>query len=155
MEITKNNVTDWIQLLFIVFGGLYALYLLRQSNRDKRNKFVLDIIDRFFDDNEIKTILYSVDQGRDIDEIKFGGKLEHPADKTIKYIDYLGRLLKQGDLKQKDIVTFRYEIKRILESKGVQNYIEWLLLIGVNLDNLKNFDYLKQIRILPRSSHKT
>lgn len=142
--LNNGNLTAWLQLLFIINGGIYALYLLRQSNQDKRNKLVLEILDRFFGDSDVKTILYSVDQGRDIEQIRFGGSLELQADKTIKYIDYLGRLLKQGNLKKNDMDTFKYEIKRILESQAVQEYINWLKSIGVTLDYLKSFTYLNE-----------
>lgn len=149
MDYLKDNLTNWLQLLFIATGGLYALYLLRQSVREKRNKMILDILDRFFGDLEIKKILYSVDQGLDTNEIKFGGKLEQQADKTIKYLDYIGRLIKQGELKRKDIGTFKYEIKRILNSSPVQEYIIWLKNIGVSLEHLNQLDYIKQMKTTP------
>lgn len=142
MKIIGCSITDWIQLIFMLFAGIWAIYLLNKSNREKRNKLLLDILDRFMGDKDIKLILYSVDCGHDIEEIRFGGTLEQPADKTIKYIDYLGHLLKKNDLKESDISVFRYEIKRILNSPAVQEYISWLKRIGVSLENLDRFEYL-------------
>jgi hypothetical protein len=94
-------------------------------------------MNRFYDDIEIRTIIYAVDSGRDSSEIKFTGKLEQQADKTIKYLDYIGYLLSEGRLKANDIKPFRYEITRLLKSGVVKKYIKWLSEIGVSLENLE------------------
>ena len=141
MNLGQDSLTDWIQLGFAVLAGIYALYLFRQSNREKRNQYVSDILNRFYNDTEIRTIIYAVDSGRNVNEIKFGGQYEQQADKTIKYLDYVGHLLKEGNLKQNDIKPFRYEIGRILKNGTVEKYINWLIQIGVSLENL---DYLKK-----------
>lgn len=140
MNFAQDSLTDWIQISFTVTAGLFALFLFRQSNKEKRNKYVYDILNRFYSDNEVRIIIYSVDSGQNVQEIKFMGKLEQQADKTIKYFDYIGYLIKEGDLKQNDISPFKYEINRVLNDKTVQEYIDWLKKIGVPLDNLK---YLK------------
>lgn len=136
MKLTQDSLTDWIQLAFTILAGLYALLLLRQSNKEKRRKYIADILDRFYNDYEMRTIIYAIDGGRNINEIRFGGQLEQQADKIIKYLDYIGYLLKEGSLKIKDIKPFHYEINRILNNNAVKKYIEWLLTIGVTLENL-------------------
>lgn len=138
MTLALDSLTDWIQLGFTVLGGLYALYLLRQSNKEKRNQFVLDILNRLYNDNEIRMIIYSVDSGQNLDEIRYQGKLEQQVDKTIQYFDYIGYLIKEGNLKLNDIRPFKYEINRILNNTKVIEYINWLRSIGVALDNLDN-----------------
>ena len=90
MNLAQDSLTDWIQLGFTVLAGLYALYLMRQSSKDKRNHYVADILNSLYNDNEMRTIIYSIDSGRNINEIRFGGQLEQQADKLIKYFDYIG-----------------------------------------------------------------
>ena len=75
MSLSLDQIIGLTQLGFIVIGGIYALYLLRQSNRDKRNQLVLDVLDRFYEDDEIRMILYTVDHGLDTEEIRFNGRL--------------------------------------------------------------------------------
>ena len=96
MDLAKDSLTDWMHLAFTVLGGFYALYLLWKSNKEKKNRYILDILDRLYNDIEIRTIIYAVDSGKDVEEIKFGGKLEKEADKTIRYFDYLGYLQKKA-----------------------------------------------------------
>jgi hypothetical protein len=137
----QDSLTDWIQLGLTILGGVYGLWLFRQSNQEKRNQYVAEIMNRFYDDKEIRTIVYAVDSGRDVCEIKFQGKLEKEADKTIKYLDYVGYLLKDKKLRRTDLRPFKYEMSRIFKNSTMQDYIKWLVEIGVSLENL---DYLKK-----------
>ena len=137
MILAQDSLTDWIQLVFTIFGGLYALYLLRQSHKDRRNQYVVEILNRLYNDKEIRTIIYTVDSGRNVNEIRFGGIFEQQADKTIRYFDYIGYLIKEDNLKFTDIRPFRYEINRILNNVRVREYIDWLRTIGVTLEHLK------------------
>lgn len=138
MNLAQDSLTDWIQILFTTTAGIFALFLFRQSNKEKRNKYVSDILNKFYGDTDIRTIIYSVDSGKNTKEIKFGGQFEQQADKTIQYFDYLGYLIKEGELKPKDLRPFKYEIKRVFNNETVQEYIEWLKTIGVTLDYLNN-----------------
>ncbi len=140
MELDKSSLTDWIQLIFAICAGIYALYLFRESNKEKRNSFVLEILNRLYNDAEIRLIIYSVDTHNNIDQIKFQGTLEQQADKTLQYFDYIGYLVKNGNLKLNDIKPFRYQIERVLNNDNVKRYIKWLKGLGVSLENL---EYLK------------
>lgn len=139
MCFAQDTLTSWIQLGFTFIAGIYALMLLKQSNKDKKTQFINDIFKQFYNDDEIKKLLYAVDSGNDDEEIKFGGKLEQEGDKTIRYLDYIGYLIKEKHLKRSDINAFNYEVKRILGNEYVKKYIEdWLKkLPNMNLDNLK------------------
>jgi hypothetical protein len=137
MKFAPDSLTNWIQLAFTVIAGVYALYLFRQSNLEKRNQFVLDILNRLYNDLEIREIIYAVDSGTNLDEIKYGGDLEQQADKTIQYFDYIGYLIRKKSIRLIDVKPFKYEITRILNNTEVIAYINWLRGIGVSLDNLK------------------
>jgi hypothetical protein len=141
MTLDKDSLTDWIQLTFTILGGLFALYLLRQSNKDKRNQFVLQVINQLYNDNEVRAIIYSVDTGRNVAEIRFGGNLEKEADKTLRYLDYIGYLIKDGSINRSDIIHFKYEINRILHHQEIINYIQWLQTIGVQLNGLTHLTF--------------
>lgn len=137
MTFSDPSVVDIIQLIFAIIAGCYALYLYRQSNKAKRNQFVIDVFDRLYSDNEIRKILYVVDLEKDTSEIKFGGLLEKEIDKTLRFLDFVGHLIKDGSIKTKDIEPFSYEVGRILQNENVVEYINWLKSIGVRLENLK------------------
>lgn len=137
-DLTSDSLTDWLQVALTFFGGLYAIYLLRQSNRERRNQYVGEMMNRFYDDVEIRTVIYAVDSGRDVHEIRFKGRLEQQADKTIRYLDYVGYLLKENKLKKQDLRPFKYEITRLINHRVMNGYIQWLKSIDVNLDNLEH-----------------
>src|SRR5689334_17247333 len=98
MDFAKDSLTNWTQLGFTVIAGLYALYLLRKSSKEKRNQYVVEILNRLYNDREIRTIIYAVDSGENIQEIRYLGNLEQQADKTIQYFDYIGYLIKENNL---------------------------------------------------------
>jgi hypothetical protein len=133
----QPNITDWLQLIFTIFGGCYAIYLLRQNNKEKKKQFLLELFNNFYGDKEIREVIYYVDSGPSDKSIKFKGSLEKQADKTIRYLDHVGQFVKDGLLDKKDIASYRYEIKRILENDEMKNYVKWLNDIGVKLDNIK------------------
>lgn len=136
MNFSQDSLTNWIQLGFTVIAGFYALILFQQTRREKRNQFILDILNRIHNDNEVRTIIYKVDRKEDLNEIRYLGRLEKEADKTIQYFDYIGFLIKEGNLKSTDIEPFRYEINRVISNETVKKYIKHLRDIGVPLDNL-------------------
>jgi hypothetical protein len=141
MEFEKDSITDWLQLAFTFFGGLYGLFLLNQSNKDKKAQFINDVLNRLYNDAEVRAILYSVDSGKNVKEIKYLGELEMQADKTLRYLDYIGYLVKKRHLKKGDLKPFEYEISRILNNEEIRSYYDnWLQSIGVQLLYLK---YLK------------
>jgi len=136
MNFENPSWTDLIQLIFTLLGGGYALYLLYQSNKEKRNQLVLEIYNRLYQDLDIRKIIYTVDSG-DSSEIRFQGKLEKEADKTLRYFDFIGHLIKDKSLTKEDVSPFKYEIGRVLKNQHVKEYVDWLETIGIDFENLR------------------
>ena len=135
-KFAQDALTAWIQLGFTMVGGIYALYLLKQSHKDRKNQYVADILNQLYNDIEVRKIIYSVDSGQNVNEIRFRGALEQEADKTLHYFDYIGYLIKERKLRLKDTRPFKYEINRVLDNEKVHAYIKWLREIGVPLEYL-------------------
>jgi hypothetical protein len=128
---------DIAQLIFTVLGGVYALVLFHKTNIEKKNIFIIAIYDRFYNDTEIRKILYVVDkEEREMEKIKYNGRLEKEADKTLRFLQYIGQLINDKQLKLSDIHLFKYEIDTILNNFYVQKYIDHLNENGVILKNL-------------------
>lgn len=138
----NSSITDWLQIGFGLIAASYALFLLRQSNREKRKQFILELYHHFYGDQEIRDVIYYVDGVEPDGRIKYQGQLEKQADKTIHYLDLVGQFIKNKSLRPRDVMKFKYEIGRILNHPEVVSYIGWLKTIGVHLVYLK---YLKQI----------
>jgi hypothetical protein len=131
-----NLTLDFAQLFFTICGGISALFLFYKSNQEKKNQLLLNIFDKFYNDKEINKVLYSLDKEENLDGIKYGGKLEIEIDKTLRFLDLIGQFLKDGQIKKRDLIAFKYEINCILSNATVMNYIEWLEKNGILLNNL-------------------
>jgi hypothetical protein len=149
MHLEFGTYPDWIQLLFVSIGGGYAIILFRHSNKQARARIRLEILDRFLTDEDIHRVLYAVDQGN-TEEIRHRGELERQADKTLKYVDYIGFLLSIGTLKRRDVEMHKYEIKRLLTNARIKEYIPYLKSLGVRLDYLHALDFLMDTTKTPR-----
>jgi hypothetical protein len=82
------------ELLFTMIGVVYGIILFFKSNIEKKNSFVFKIYDKFYNDKDISKIIYYVDRDLNLDKIKFNGDLEIEADKTLRLLDLIGKLLK-------------------------------------------------------------
>ena len=136
MNLETPSWIDIIQIIFTLFGGGYALFLFYQSNKEKRNKLVIDIYNQVYQDEDIRKIIYTVDSG-DSSKIKYLGELEKEADKTLRYFDFVGRLIKDKSLTKQDVLPFKYEIGRVLNNYNVKEYIKWLESIGIDFEYLE------------------
>jgi hypothetical protein len=150
---SPETTISLIQLICTIFGGLFALFLFWQSNREKRQSFVATLYDKLYNDAEIRALLYALDKEKGLEEIKPNKALEQAADKTLRFLDFVGGLLKNGTLRPRDIASFRYEVN--LVSLGpLQEYITHLRENGVHLDNIDYVTGGKQpsraVRLLSR-----
>jgi hypothetical protein len=132
---------DLAQLLFTIIGVVSGITLFIQSNIEKKNTFILSIYDRFYNDVDIKKILYYVDRDEHLDKIKYLGEYEFEADKTLRFLDFIGKLVKDKQLKKNDIYSFKYEIGVILNNLEVKHYLQSLLDEGIILDNLEYLNF--------------
>lgn len=140
MAFAASSLTDWIHVCFGIVAGVYALYLFRSSIAERRHRFVSEVLDKFYSDTDIRTVLYCVDSGQRLGEIRHGGSLEQQADKTLRYLDHMGYMVRKGHLKIQDLEPFRFEIRRLLDNDTVKEYLEGLRAIGVVLNDLAILD---------------
>lgn len=134
-------MTDWIQIGLTIIAGIYALFLFKQNINERKKQFLLELYNSFYSDKDIREILYYVDSSYDNSFIRFQGKLEKEADRTLRYFDLLGKFYKNHLISKDELNIFKYEILRILNNNEICEYIIWLTAIGVNFPNL---DYLKE-----------
>ena len=126
MELEKDSITNWLLVIFNFVAGVFALYLFKKSNNEKKKKYIFDILGILYNDHEIRSIIYSVDSGINTNEIRFQGALEKEADKTLQYFNHIGYLISLKDLNKSDLKPFKYEIQRVLNNNIVRDYIIWL-----------------------------
>lgn len=111
---------------------------------------MLDIYDRMYNDLEIREVIYAVDKRTGLEplQLKIDNKtieevpLEREVDKTLRYLDFIGSLVKQRLLTVDDIQSLRFEIREILTFPTIVDYYNYHIGIKINYDNLL---YLKEI----------
>lgn len=143
-----DGLISSLQLLATCLGGLFAVLLLRQSNKEKKLSFISNIFERLYDDESIVKVLYAADKDEGLEEIKqkvllhieSKVELEMEVDKTLRYLDYVGSLVKGKYLSAKDLTPFKYEICVVLNNEDIMGYWEHLNTIKITFNNL---DYLK------------
>lgn len=128
---------DLAQLLFTIVGVISGVILFIKSNKEKKNIFIIGIYDRFYNDTDIRKILYYVDKDLKENKIRYNGELEMEADKTLRFLDLIGQLIRDNQLRKKDIRPFSYEIDVILNNTEIRSYLQFMTDAGVNLKNLE------------------
>lgn len=132
----EEKTIGLVQLLCTLVGGMFALYLFWQSNREKRQSFVVTLYDKLYNDPEIRSLLYALDKEQDLAEINPRKKLEQAADKTLRFLDFVGGLIKNGSLRRHDIYSFEYELQ-LLKHQALQQYQRHVMAHHVQLNNLE------------------
>ncbi|QPH40574.1 hypothetical protein [Pedobacter endophyticus] len=142
---TLNSVNiALLELIATVIGGLFALLLLYRGNQDKKLTQLLNIYDRLYSDPDIAKALYAIDKGSGLEELaskqvseKYHvAALEMETDKLLKYLDFIGALVKTKKLSLKDLKPFSYELSIINDNVQLTAYRNYLSSIKVNLNNL-------------------
>lgn len=150
MHLTFEHIISILQLLTTIVGGAYAVFLFRRSNIEKRHSFILSIYDRLYNDVNISKVLYAADYQKGLEKLKDklthrkpgDVELENELDRALRYLDFIGSLLRQRMIRKTDLAPFEYAIGTILSEKTIVEYIDYQKEIKVNFDNL---DYLRQL----------
>ncbi|THF53016.1 hypothetical protein E6C50_02065 [Flavobacterium supellecticarium] len=147
------NLENWFDLLQFVCAlaaGGFALYLFYISNKERRRSFMFNIFEKLYNDHEIRDVLYAVDKRRGFEalEEKLNNKtidevpLERALDKTLRYFDFVGSLVRQKLLDKSDIQSMKLEISEVVNYPTIKRYIDYHIEIGINYNDLF---YLKKI----------
>ena len=134
-----TNYIDYVEPICSIIGVGYGIYLFKKNNRLKHFENIEKMMNIFYNDEEIRTVLYAVDSGNS-EEIYFGKSLEKEGDKTITKLNVIGYQLYSKNISIQDVEILQFEILKILENETVIEYIKWLKNWGLKLDYIS---YLK------------
>lgn len=121
------------------FSAILAFIIFRQQSKEKRVKDMFNLFSQIYNDNDFIKVLYYTDNNNNNGSIAHGGDLEKEADKSIKYLNYLGTLLQNRSIEMVDVLSYGYEFERIIKNEEVKEYIKWLKIYKVKLDGLDYF----------------
>lgn len=123
-EITVSDITSVISVVLVIIGGVFAYYQWKKNNALRRAEYINELTEKIRTDKGIRDVVYWLDYNESWygEEFHNSGKKELKMDKTLSYFSYICYLKKQKIIRDKEFDFFRYEIKRILVNRQIQNY---------------------------------
>lgn len=157
-ETNIGILLEAISLLFVVFGGIFALHQWKKSVVYKRTEVVQELIAEVRGNETIATIMDIIDWN---EAFTYNGsfivkehtsrksltavtndKLMQMMDYTLSHFSYICYLKEARTLEKNDMYFFEYEIRRLMDNPHIQNYLyslyHWSAALGVHM----SFSYL-------------
>jgi hypothetical protein len=91
-------------------------------------QITIDIIELYFQDKDIREVFYQIDYNRfsfDKNTFVLGDK-EQAVDHLPYTLDAIGRTVELGALTPQEIDVLAFQILRVMDNKGIQDYLTWL-----------------------------
>jgi len=124
--------------ILVLFGllGLLSVYFayrqLRFGQRAQQTQIAIQLHDDFFSAPELREFLYRLDYTGGTAAWKFDPK-SFPFSEEEKHLDlllyklsFIGTLVKNGDIRARDLLWLKVETAIVLENESVLTYLEWL-----------------------------
>lgn len=123
MEIVKV-IVEIVTAIVAIVGVIAAYIKWDDMNRFRRCTVTYEIIRQFYDDKEVREILYMIEyENWEYNKSFHGSKDEHLFDKTFSYLDNIAKLKKEGVLGSDDYGSVFYLMHRLCGNSSVQSYL--------------------------------
>lgn len=124
-----GSMADWAQVLAIVIGGIWALFIWRTSVKTQRSNFVDALLCKVRD-SELSEFFYkNIDREDETDFRCYKGGLmfengyEEIFDRFLFMISYVCYLRRNRLISKRDFKLFEYMVDRTMRSSQVARYI--------------------------------
>jgi len=123
-----TEILTLIGFLFTIIGLFFTGLQIRQNTKLQRARFLIDIVELYFQDKDIRDVFYQIDYNRfSFDESTFVlGDKEQAVDRLLYTLDAIGRIVELGALTPQEIDVLAFQILRVMDNKGIQDYLAWL-----------------------------
>ncbi len=138
---------ELITLILTVCGGIFALYQWRLSVKNDQAEYVDKLLDRFQNDEEIRTFVSMCDYLEEwYDDYFHDYKSEKchakKADKTLFFLNYLCHIEQERVLQKKEFEVFEYNIYAIIQNDNTLSYLADLYHYTIFEKRRYPFEYL-------------
>src|SRR5215469_6089407 len=125
-QVTAGDVLTLVGLLGGSIGLVLVLLQIRANNSQARGRFLLDVINRYFDDPEMLRLYHLLDDGHfRFDRNTYKGSLDAKAvSRTLYYFDTVQFLVDKKIISLKDVVILRYRIMKFFRDPEIQKALE-------------------------------
>lgn len=125
------SVTDALALIGVLItsaGVIAAVIQIRANARAERARFLLEIIEQFFADEQSRALFHKLDY----DEWRFdpaafqASDNDRLIDQALYTLDIVGHMVRRGTLGMEEVRVLAFRIGRVLENPEVLKYLAWL-----------------------------
>lgn len=124
------TVSEWINALLLLvtaLGVFAATGQLRVTAKTQRAVFLKDLYWRMRSDPDVQAAYYMIEYDQFRYDDKFHGSEDEPkVDRLLTLFDLVCELYWQGALTRRDMMFFTYQLRRVYNNSGVQNYLSFL-----------------------------
>ena len=125
------NTGDFINsLLFVatLIGAICAYFQIRVLNKQKRADLILQLCNRFYDDENMQEIYYKIEYSEfSYNSTEFHHSIEErQLDTLLGHFDNIAQLFEMRIIEAADLQFIRYEFKTVIENIQVNQYLEFL-----------------------------
>lgn len=142
---TLENVIEFISIVLVAVGGIFALFQWFSTNRIKRTEFINQIIEKLRFDQKMVDTMYMIEY----DHSWYGDSFhdgtngnEERIDRFLSYLSYICYIKEIGVIHKKEFAILEYELRRTCSSPSVCAYL-WNLYHFAKKQNTKcTYQYL-------------
>lgn len=125
------SIADTLALIGVAvtaIGVVAALIQIRANARTEKARFLLDIVEQFFADEQSRAIFHKLDY----DEWRFDPSVfqdsdaDRLIDQALYTLDIVGHMVRRGTLGMEEVRVLAFRVGRVLENPQVLKYLAWL-----------------------------
>jgi hypothetical protein len=121
---TIDNRLTLISLIFIAFGGSFALWQFYTNTKIKRAEFLNQILEKLRFDENLTVTMSVIDYNQNWYDTNFhNSEFEGNIDKLFSYLNYICYLKFTRNIKNTEFKICQYEINRVCVSISTKQYL--------------------------------
>ena len=119
------NCFSIISTITVVVGAVFGFLTWRKSMAIKRAEYVQSLREKFFEDEDVADVIYTIDYDEHWYDPSFHGgtDMERKVDKTLSVCDYICYLYGNKLIDREEFELFEYDLYRIFNNKDVVRYL--------------------------------
>jgi hypothetical protein len=128
-SVTLADVLTVIGVTFTFIAVVAAVRGIRHNQAVERGRFLSEIMDRLFRDDNVRKFWYQLDYAQwRFDKNTFpGSEEERWLDHLLYQFALVGRLVKLKVISEEEVMAIGFEAARVLtDNSEVREYLEWL-----------------------------
>ena len=154
----ENLIVNIVSLGFVFVGGCFGLWQYQKGQAYKRTDMVKSLIKNVREDQQVSIVIdiidwdegfsydgkFHINQRTMRDELKSlsDEKLFRMIDYTLSTFSYICYLRRMHTISQKEMLFFKYEIRRLADNEHISNYLYSLYHWSKSLNVEMSFSYL-------------